>query len=191
MTSIIKVDQIQTAAGTNPIDHERILTKDDGYVVRQVVRLVNSTGYTYTASAMADGPSFTFTDIQPDSYLSIDLSVPFRNDSASWGGMYMAIWHTIDGGATWRSMGTTGHEMMAINASIIMTYKNTFLLTPQEIGLSSAGDITFKLRFKSYDGTMGINNGLNHDVNYGGDSYQNGYSNHFWTNMVLREYALL
>ena len=189
MTSIIKVDQIQNAAGTGSIDHGRILSKDDGLVIRQTSRQHYTPTITTASTSFIDGPSFTFTDIQPDSDLDLYIRLPMRNDIDSWGGLYMALWHTIDGGTTWRSMGTTGFDMMNVAGAIIMTYTNKFLLPSEEIGLSTAGSITFKVRLRPYSGTLILNG--SHDINGGGDTNQNSYSDHFWTSLTLTEYASL
>jgi hypothetical protein len=47
------------------------------------------------------------------------------------------------------------------NASI-GTYRQTILIDP---GLSSTFTIQFRLYFRSFDGTVGLNNALGHDIN--------------------------
>jgi hypothetical protein len=101
----------------------------------------------------------------------------------------MALWWSLNGGASYTSLGTTGHENMISTGADILHYSNQFYMSAAEIGSGSDYDLTILLRFRSYEGTVGINNGANHDVNAGGDSYQNGNSTHFWTNIIVYEYA--
>ena len=156
---------------------------------RQITRYYDSTSRTFSTT-FADGPTWNFTGIRQTSNLRFDLNIPHRNDSAGWGGMYMAFWWSTNGGATWVSLGTTGHENMQDSGGDIFHYSNQFYLPSTEIASPSDNyTFTVKLRFRAFDGTLGINNGINHDVNSGGDSNQNANSTHFWTNIIMTEYA--
>jgi hypothetical protein len=150
---------IKNAAGAAALDVAKLAT--GGRYTRQIIAQVDSATYNVTAG-WAVGPTFAqLTDMKAGSLIKMSYTVPCRNDSTSWGGMYIEPQINI-AGAGWQSLGSCGYDgnVMNLGNAAIGTYTNSILITP-----SQAVDFTvqFRLVFRTYDGAGHIN--YNHDVN--------------------------
>ena len=159
--SNLSVSQITN--GTTTINTENI-PPDKGYYSRQTITQVDTTSRSSVSTAWTLGPTFsTITDLQPNSLLLLTFYVPTRNDSTSWGGGYIEPQVSFNSG-TWQSLGSCGHDagVMRLRNATIGNFYNTILLDPAQ---SSTFTAQFRFYFRSYDGTIGWNNGINHDIN--------------------------
>jgi hypothetical protein len=107
------------------------------------------------------GPTFdTIFGFKPNSKVKLFYHVPSRNQSGSWGGIYIEPQVSWNGQA-WQSLGSTGFENMVLNGEEILTYNNTLLLVP---GFNYEFSARFRFVFQSYDGTTGWGN-FNRNLN--------------------------
>lgn len=129
------------------------------YSSRNITLQVDTTSR--TAGSWTLGPTFANISFEANSKIKMMYHVPMRNDASGWGGMYIEPQVSFNDG-TWQSLGTTGHELMHLGNADITTYRNEILLTP---GISTAFTAKFRFYFRAYEGTVGWNNGINHDIN--------------------------
>ena len=135
----------------------------DGFYNRQSVTQVDSVNRTFT-TAWALGPTFdVISGCQAGSLLYVTYYIPTRNDSTSWGGAYIELQTRFNEG-TWQSLGGSGYGggVMRIGNASIGSYYQAILLDPEQTADFS---VQFRFYFRSYDGTLGINNGVNHNIN--------------------------
>ena len=95
---------------------------------------------------------------------SIFYSYPCRNDSTGWGGLYFEPQIRINGDqGVWCSLGSRGYDAVMNNGSSDISHTNNHMLIDPEM----TSDFTFQLcfYFRSYDGTVGLNNSQGHDMN--------------------------
>jgi hypothetical protein len=143
----------------------RELASPDGFYVRQSVAQVYNSAFTVTtgwtlAVTFASLPTFN-----ANSLIEMDYLFPCRNDSTSWGGMYIEPQVSFNGGTTWSSLGSSGYDggVMHSGSSDIGSYYNSLTINP---GQTVAFTPRFRFYMKAYDGTSSINNGGNsNDVN--------------------------
>ena len=103
----------------------------------------------------ADGKIWDSFSFKANSRVRLDWRCPMRNDSGSWGGGYIDILYSYDGGSTWNSIGNSGYDgPMAIGGDVITSMNGNFTFTqcPSE-------DFTLRLKFRhrSYDATLNVN----------------------------------
>lgn len=102
--------------------------------------------------------------------------VPFRNDSTSWGGGYIDIQISLNGGA-FTSIGDSGYDggVMITTSAIGSMSGTNYLDLP---AVRSATSIQVRFLYHSYDGTVWING--NHAIN-------GGSLNAFFSNITIME----
>jgi hypothetical protein len=159
--SSVQVNSLLNSAGNTVIDVAGMSTT--GFYSRQIVTQVDTTNRTFTTS-WALGPTFDLIpNCQARSLLQISYYVPARNDTTSWGGLYTEPQVRFNEG-TWQSLGSSGYDggVMRNGQASIGSYYQTLLIDPAQ---TSAFSVQFRFYFRSYDGTAGVNNGVNHDIN--------------------------
>lgn len=159
MVSLMKVDSLQNTVGTSAVNVDKLSA--GGYYIKQYDVEVNSASYSATTS-WGLGITFTgMTNCQPGSKIFMSYLIPARNDSTSWGGLYIEPQISINSGA-WQSLGSCGYDggVMHNGSSDIASYTNCILIDPAQTSV-----FTFAVRFyfKSYDGTTVIN--ASNDIN--------------------------
>lgn len=89
------------------------------------------------------------------SRLLVDISVPCRKDSNTWGGLYTQLHYTLDGGTNWVSLGHSGHDgVMVSTASAIATYTKKIIVD----ALPAANfNLEFLLTHRTWLGTTTVN----------------------------------
>lgn len=96
------------------------------------------------------GPTFsTISGFKANSKVKLFYHVPSRNQSGTWGGIYIEPQVSWNGNA-WESLGGTGFENMILNGQEILTFNNTLLLVP---AINSTFSARFRILWNSYDGT--------------------------------------
>ena len=155
-TRVGAVETTTTTQGT------RINTIGTGYFIRQIVTQVDTVGRT-SGTSWTLGPTFATLNYAANSLIKMSYHIPTRNTGSGWGGGYIEPQVSFNGGA-WQSLGSSGHDaaVMILNNEAILTYHGEVLLNP---GITSAFTAAFRFYFRSYDGTLGWNNGINHDIN--------------------------
>ena len=101
--------------------------------------------------------------------LEVSYRVPHRNDGTDWGGLYLWVEYSIDGGTNWVTCHFTGYGAMYYNAKVIDALTDTFILDVAEV--NSATNVKFRFQGKSYQGTTKIND----DHALEGHSTNSGY----------------
>jgi hypothetical protein len=137
-------------------DVANALARTTNIAVVQVDTTIRTAGTSWTL-----GPTFsTISGFKANSWVKLFYHVPSRNQSGSWGGIYIepqVSWN----GAAYQSLGGTGFENMVLNGEEILTFNNTLLLDP---GFASVFSARFRFYFRSYDGTTGWGNS-NRNIN--------------------------
>ena len=101
-------------------------------------------------------------DFKANSKIKMFYHVPCRNDSTSWGGVYLEPQISFDSGVTWQSLGSSGYDGGVMNiGQSIGSYSNVLLIDP-----AIASDFSVSVRFysRTYDGigTIHVSNDMNH-----------------------------
>lgn len=111
--------------------------------------------------------TFPVQTIQAGKNLEVYFRVPARNDSSSWGGLYLNINCRVNGG-TWYNFGNGGYDgnVMEHGASISTSHRSFLLDFIANAGVAPDADYTvqFELYARSYDGTTQVGSG-SHDIN--------------------------
>lgn len=157
----VKGANIQSTGGTAAIDVAKLSTNQARYT-RQVITQVDTTDRTTSTTWTLGTELPTMTDFKAGSILKIYYMYPCRNDSTSWGGLYFEPQIRFNS-STWQSCGSRGYDaVMDLSPGSISHTSNTMLIDP-----AASADFTAQLRFyfKSYDGSVGLNNGNGHDIN--------------------------
>jgi len=120
----------------------------------------DSANYSFTTT-WALGPTFsTISGFLPNSMVLLEYHMPCRNDSTSWGGMYIEPQVSFNGG-TYESLGSSGFDAVMHNGSAdIASYYNSILINPN---ISTEFTTQFRFYFRSYDGTSLLNQ--SHNIN--------------------------
>jgi hypothetical protein len=161
MTGTLKVDEIKNLNGVSKLRLDRLAT--NGRYTRTTTVQVDAANYSST-NAWTLGPTFgVINNLQANSLLKLFYAVPTRNESTSWGGCYIEPQVRFNEG-TWQSLGSCGHDggVMYLGNAFIGTYRQIILIDPGQAATFSA---QFRLYFRSFDGTVGLNNALGHDLN--------------------------
>jgi hypothetical protein len=159
--SSVRVSKIDNTSNNTVLDINKLSTT--GFYSRQTVTQVDTANRTFTTT-WALGPTFdVISNCQAGSLIHVSYYVPARNDSTSWGGLYTELQVRFNEG-TWQSLGGSGYDggVMRLGQASIGSYYQTILIDPAQ---TTNFSVQFRFYFRSYDGTAGVNNGVNHDVN--------------------------
>lgn len=159
--STLVTNMIKTTAGGNAINVANF-SANSRYTQRIITQV--DTGNYSTTTTWALGPTFALiTGCRANSLIKMTYVVPTRNNSTSWGGGYIEPQVSFNSG-TWQSLGSCGHDasVMYLGNASIGTYRQTILIDP---GLTSTFTVQFRLYFRAYDGTIGLNDALGHEIN--------------------------
>jgi hypothetical protein len=157
----VKATNMQNISGTSAVDVNKLSTNQARYT-RQIITQVDTTDRTTSTTWTLGTELPTMTDFKAGSLLRIYYMYPCRNDSSSWGGLYFEPQIRFNS-STWQSCGSRGYDaVMDLSPGSISSTTNTMLIDP-----AASVDFTAQLRFyfKSYDGSVGLNNGNGHDIN--------------------------
>lgn len=190
----VKLDQILSSSG-DPAIKTGQLDSDSRYL-RKAKVVATTTGFTCTTAWITDvNLSELLTDFLPGSLIRLYYHVPARNPSTSWGGLYIEPQVEFNESGTWNSLGCSGYDggVMQLNHSSIASYTNTILINPS---MAAAFSAKFRFRFRSYDGTCGINETggtYNMNLNVVSDTAAvatgtNGLQHYY--HIIVEEYAL-
>ena len=187
--SYVIASKLATSDGRDVVNLDSISTT--GYYSRQILTQVDTTSRT-ASTTWTLGATFPAISCLGNSKLLLDYYFPCRNDSTSWGGAYLEPQVSFDGGTSWNSLGGSGYDggVMKNGNSAISYYYNQIYIDP---GISSSFSARFRYYFRSYDGTLGINNGVNHDINVvSGVATMDGYGdnqNQHYCHFIVEELA--
>jgi hypothetical protein len=156
--SQLRVNGISTTGGTEKVSITKL--SSDGFYTRNILTQIDTVSRT-SGTGYTLGPTFDNISCAGGSLIKMMYHVPMRNDSGSWGGIYIEPQVSFNDGA-YQSLGTTGHEMMTTATGEIMTYRNEILITPS---ITTDFTVKFRFYFRAFDSTVGWNNGINHDIN--------------------------
>lgn len=109
---------------------------------------------------------FPEVTIQAGKKVKIYLYVPTRNNTSSWGGLYVNINAKVNG--TWYNLGNTGYDggVMHSSATSIHALNHEMLLdfiTNLNLPANQPYTLQFELTARSYNGTTYVNH--SHDIN--------------------------
>jgi hypothetical protein len=158
--STLIVDSISTPSGNRVINVNNLYASN--YNVNVLNVQTNSTTYNF-GTGWGLGPTFSnITGFLPSSLIFLQYHMPCRNDSTSWGGMYIEPQVSFNGSGTWQSLGSCGYDgsVMNLGNGAIGSYYNSILIDP---GLTSTFSAQFRFYFRSYDSTSILNG--SHDIN--------------------------
>lgn len=188
MASILKLDTIQNVNGAVALDIAKLSA--GGRYTRQIITQTDTASYSFTTT-WGLGPTYpTLVDMKAGSLIRLDYTMPCRNDSTSWGGMYIEPQFKINTTA-WQSLGSCGYDgsIMNFGNAAIGTYCNAILVNPEQVADFT---VQFRFYFRSYDGTSVLNS--SHDINAvsGTASIMAGNNGlqHF-SHVIVEELALL
>lgn len=159
--SNVKGGSLQNTSGVTAIDVAKLSTNAARYT-RQCYVQVDSTDRT-------SGTSWTVGTEMPEvggfkggSLVKIYYNFPCRNDSTGWGGIYFEPQIRFNAG-TWQSLGSRGYDAVMNNGSSDIAYtSNTMLVDP---GIATDFSVQLRFYFRSYDGSVGVNNANGHEIN--------------------------
>lgn len=185
----VAANTVSTAAGavaikTNMIDSQ-------SRYLRKVEYASSAVGYNLsTAWSTRTELSTLFTGFLPGSLLQMTYYVPARNDSTSWGGLYIEPQVEFNSDGAWKSLGCCGYDggVMIFLGQTIASYQNSILIDPE---MASEYSVKFRFAMRSYDGTTTINN--SHDINNvsGTATIMPGVSGtQHYHHLIVEEYAL-
>ena len=158
-TDSISTQHINNGSGVSSLDITKLAT--GGMYTRNIIAQTDTAIYNFT-TAWAIGPTFALiSNLKSGSLVKLDYTMPCRNDSTLWGGMYIEPQVNLNASG-WQSLGSCGYDGAIMNyaSPSIGTYYNSILISP---GLSVDFSVQFRFYFKSYDGTSTLNG--NHDIN--------------------------
>lgn len=163
--------------------------------VRNIYYEVDNIRRTFTTS-WVDGKYWETRTYAPNSQLWIDVYIPMRNNSSSWGGIYTSIDYNING-LGWLNLGHSGYTgvMNLKNGGDVGFYRNSFILPFNN--LSETFTCQFRFQHRTYDGnsTGIINLDVNQDINLGMDigtgaaNIYNIETNQYYSSLLIIEIA--
>lgn len=108
---------------------------------------------------------------EDDTDILLDWRVPFRNDNSGWGGGYIDIQYSEDGGSTWTSIGNSGYDggCMVSGGDGIGSMSGH-----HQFENLSTNNFKVKFMHRSYDGTVQTND-------------SRGESGVFYSTMYIKE----
>jgi len=128
-------------------------------------------------TTMADGKTWDMFTKTAGTSVMLSWRCPFRNHTDEWGGGYIDILLSVDGG-DYMSIGTSGFDggVMVLGAYAIGSMSGTLLLDLYVV--RHATSIQIKFRHRSLDNTLTING--DHDID-------TGALGAFWSQITLQE----
>lgn len=174
------------------IDIDKMAAATTPRYTRRIVNLIDTTDRASGTGWTLGYDSGVISGFKAGSILKINYMYPARNESSSWGGLYFEPQIRYNQGS-WLSLGSRGYDaVMSTNSGGNIRYTdNSMLIDPAQ---SANFTISIRFYFKSYDGTVGLNNSQGHDINnisgtaplLAGANGQQHYGN--W---IIEELALL
>lgn len=160
----VKATNLQDANSNTAMSVSKMTTNAARYT-RQIICLSDTTDRSATTSWVA-GTTFTeMTGFKGGSVLKIYYMYPCRNDSTGWGGLYFEPQIQFNTG-TWYSLGSRGYDAVMHNTSADIHWtENTMYVDPSAYTGTSDFSMNLRFYFRSYDGTVGLNNSQGHDLN--------------------------
>lgn len=191
MASTLRLSNVNSAAGLPALDIDKIASNAGRYI-RQVYAQVDTTSFTSIGTSWTLGPSFAnTTGFKAGSLVRLDYHMPCRNDSTSWGGLYIEPQISYNAGMNWFSLGSSGYDGNVMNnaSADIASYFNSILIDP---GQTSDFGVQVRFYVKSYDGTAYIN--YSHDINLVSGTATaltgNNFNQHY-SKIIVEELAIL
>lgn len=161
MTSKLIINSVKNTSGATALNVSTVASPLSRYI-RQVINIVDTTDRSATTSWTAGGTWGPYTGFRAKSLLKIYYSYPARNDSTSWGGLYFEPQISINS-ANWITTGSRGHDtVMDYGQASIHHTNNCMLFDPQ---MTESFSVSLRFYFRSYDGTIGLNNSGDHNMN--------------------------
>ena len=156
--------------------------------LRQIINTIE-TATLSTSTAWTLGTTFgDYGGFRAGSILKITYTYPTRNDGTSWGGIYFEPQIRYNAG-TWFSLGSRGHDEMAIGGGLIGHMSNTFYLDPAQVADFSIG---LRYYYRAYESTIILNG--SHEINNisGTAKLMSGNNgNQHYGNWIIEELASL
>ena len=153
---------------------DKILTADTDGNIRKIDAPITNKSYVQTfkgSKSFGSGNAvllnlFPQVTIQAGKKVKIDLYVPTRDNTNSWGGLYVNINARVNG--TWYNLGNTGYDggVMHYSSQSIHALNHEMLLdfiTNLNLPDDQPYTLQFELRARSYGGTTYVNR--SHDIN--------------------------
>lgn len=136
-----------------------------GFYVRQVFSDIDTTFRSFGTGWTMVWSAPNHTGFKAKSKVKINIELPLRNNSMSWGGAYIEPQVTFNGGTNWYSLGSSGYDgnVMYESASSIATYTRMLLVDPVLAGIFSDFSFAVRIYARAYDGTVLWNS--DHDLN--------------------------
>lgn len=194
MTSIVKLDKIiDFNTGNVALDVNKIASYPSRYI-RKCYADYTTTGSSHSTSWSLGATFGAQQDFKAGSLIRLYYYFPARNDSTSWGGIYVEPQVSFDNNTNWYSLGGSGYTaVMELGGQSIGFYNNTILIDPAQ-----TEDFTFGVRLyhRSYDGTATtITNNAVNNVSGTADAINTvladfNYYQHY-THIIVEELALL
>lgn len=165
----MKINGIDTTTNSNPLIIEQMpningTTLEDklGNILNdgRIVNIwyeVDTTSRTFGTS-YADGRTWTNHTKTAGNKILLSFACIMRNSTSttSWGGGYIQIDYSVDGGTAWTSLGDSGYDaVMLLSAAAIGSISGTFLV---DIGaVTNATQIRIRFRHRAYSDTLLVN----------------------------------
>lgn len=157
----VKGSTLQNAAGATAIDVTKLSATASRYTRQSYVQ-VDTTDRSSSTSWTIGTEMPEIGGFKGGSLVKVYYNYPCRNDSTGWGGIYFEPQIRFNTG-TWQSLGSRGYDAVMNNGSADISYtSNTMLIDP---GLATDFSVQLRFYFRSYDGTVGVNNSQGHDIN--------------------------
>jgi hypothetical protein len=147
-------------------------------MIKNIFEEYDNQNYGFNTS-WALGRTWTLRNYNANSRLMVYLYVPFRNESAGWGGLYTQLDYNINN-TGWTGLGHNGWYMMSSGADILI-YSNWFYLP---LTITSNFTCQFRCQHASYDGTANIN-GSNNIGAGTANSYGINVNQHYYKLIVV------
>jgi len=130
--------------------------------------------------------------IQPNKNVEINVSIPLRNPSSVFGGLYLGM--NIKVNDTWYNMGNSGYDGTMSTARVAATFTKTKIfdfISAMNLPVNEPYTIQIELIGRSYRYTVNVN-GL-HDINTDANGlWQRGepvadFADQNYTNIIIKE----
>jgi hypothetical protein len=187
----LKATNLQDTSGNTAMSVSKV-SGNAGRYIRQCLFISDTTDRSTTTSWTAGSQFDNIGTFKAGSLLKIYYMYPCRNDSTGWGGLYFEPQLAING--TWYTLGSRGYDaVMHNNSADIHWTDNLMLVDP---GQSADFTASIRFYFRSYDGTVGLNNGQGHDINAvsgtaGGGWLGGNNNNQHYGHWIVEEMAIL
>ncbi|MFK5971969.1 MAG: hypothetical protein QM485_01695 [Flavobacteriaceae bacterium] len=160
-------------------DSDKLLSTDTNGNIKKIDQPLKNKSYVQvykTNRSFGSGNAivlnlFPQVTIQAGKKVKIDLYVPTRDTTNSWGGLYVNINVKVNG--TWYNLGNTGYDggVMNNSATSIHALNHEMLLdfiTNLSLPVDQSYTLQFELTARSYNGTTYVNQ--SHDINKTGNN---------------------